>query len=116
MAKSCEPSPLKSPVTKSGSRDGSGAALFSNTRATAVFISAGLGGSGDGFEAGEGLACASKGLKTGAAAVAGVGSGDADVCGASGCFAELAHDEKRQTATRRIMPEPIILRRMTTPD
>src|SRR5882762_544071 len=53
-ARSSEPSPLKSPVAKFGSRDVSGVAAFSKTRATVSRISVGLGGA-DGLLAGVGV-------------------------------------------------------------
>src|SRR6266404_9404771 len=53
-ARSSEPSPLKSPTAKFGSRDVSGAAAFSKTLATVSRISVGLGGA-DGLLAGVGL-------------------------------------------------------------
>ena len=53
-ARSSEPSPLKSPTAKFGSRDVSGVAAFSKTLATVSRISVGLGGA-DGLLAGVGL-------------------------------------------------------------
>src|SRR5882672_2825370 len=53
-ARSSEPSPLKSPTAKFGSRDASGVAAFSKTRTTVSRISVGLGGA-DGLFAGVGV-------------------------------------------------------------
>src|SRR5207249_9438275 len=93
--------------------DESRTALFSKTRATALLISAGLGGAVEGVEAGNGVLGAGKGLKTAAAPDAVVGSEEAAGFGDADCSVELAHDESRQTAATTTMPSLIILRGMT---